>query len=153
MLSNKNSGGPVAFRIKCKFFVYSSLISSACPSYLVTKHTKQTKHVSQLCCLCLYCSLCLKVLIPLSAPHFPLGNLLLIFKTLQRSYCLDEFFPIPPGYTRWLCLKLSLNFIYGTCNLSGSVFVWLHLLVCMSLKGKGPIVFIFLVLAPRMPPD
>lgn len=38
-VSNKNSGGPVASRIKCKFFVNSSLISSACLSYLVIKCT------------------------------------------------------------------------------------------------------------------
>lgn len=38
-VSNKYSGGPVASRIKCKFFVNSSLISSACLSYLVTKCT------------------------------------------------------------------------------------------------------------------
>lgn len=145
----KNSGGPVTSRIKHKFFVNSSLIYSACLSYLVTKHSNM-----------FHSFVVFAYTVPsawkswnLSQP--PTFHLETSYSSsrLQRSYCLDKFFPKPPRYTRWLCLEFPLDFRHGACNFSGSVFVSLHLLVCISLKGKGPIFFIFLVLAPHVPPD
>lgn len=59
---------------------------------------------------------------------------------------------LPPGQVlswtfqvyQMTLLGLALYSIHGICDLSRSVFVWLHLLVCMSLKGKGHVlIFLF----------